>query len=109
VANKNLIEDIARSAADTDICRAIIRGAAPAFIDSWAGSNPFKRLVAWFVSKSITKSFVSKEKRLPPPENKTKSAMRPGKTSGVLSKLLISENLKRPLTDHRPEAAHIYK
>jgi hypothetical protein len=66
VANKNLIEDIARSAADTDICRAIIRGAAPAFINSWAGSNPFKRLVAWFVSKSITKSFVSKEKRLPP-------------------------------------------
>lgn len=69
MVNKNLVEDIARSAADTDICRAIIRGAAPAFIDSWAGSNPFKRLVAWFVSKSIAKSFVLKEKRLPPPEN----------------------------------------
>jgi hypothetical protein len=69
VANKNLVEDIARSAADTDICRAIVRGAAPSFINSWAGSNPFKRLVAWFVSKSITKSFVLKEKRLPPTEN----------------------------------------
>lgn len=69
MANKNLIEDIARSAADTDICRTIIRGAAPAFINTWAGSNPFKRLVAWFVSQSITKSFVLKEKRMPPPEN----------------------------------------
>jgi hypothetical protein len=69
VVNDNLIEDIARSAADTEICRTIIRGAAPAFVDSWAGSNPFKRLIAWFVSKSITKSFVSKEERLPPPEN----------------------------------------
>ncbi len=70
MANKNLIEDIARSAADTEICRSIIRGAAPAFIKSWAGSNPFKRLVAWFISKSITKSFALKEKRLSPPENK---------------------------------------
>lgn len=69
MANDNLIEDIARSAADTEICRTIIRGAAPAFINSWAGSNPFKRLVAWFISKSITKSFASEEKRLSPPEN----------------------------------------
>ncbi len=70
MVNENLIEDIASSAADTDICRTIIRGAAPAFIYSWAGSNPFKRLVAWFISKSITKSFALKEKKLPPPENK---------------------------------------
>ena len=70
MVNDNLIEDIARSAADTEICRTIIRGAAPAFINSWAGSNPFKRLVAWFISQSITKSFVLKEKRLSPPENK---------------------------------------
>jgi hypothetical protein len=69
VANDNLIEDIARSAADAEICRTIIRGAAPAFLHSWAGSNPFKRLVAWFVSKSIIKSFALKEKRLSPPEN----------------------------------------
>ena len=69
MVNDNLIEDIARSAADTEICRTIIRGAAPAFVDSWAGSNPFKRLVGWFVSKSITKSFASKEKGLSPPEN----------------------------------------
>ncbi len=69
MVNDNMIEDIARSAADTEICRTIIRGAAPAFVDSWAGSNPFKRLVAWFVSKSITKSFALKEKRLSPPEN----------------------------------------
>jgi hypothetical protein len=69
VVNDNLIEDIARSAADTEICRTIIRGAAPAFVDSWAGSNPFKRLVAWFISKSMTKSFALKEERLSPPEN----------------------------------------
>ncbi len=69
MANDNLIEGIARSAADTEICRTIIRGAAPAFINSWAGSNPFKRLVAWFISQSIIKSFALKEKRLSPPEN----------------------------------------
>ncbi len=69
MVNDNMIEDIARSAADTEICRTIIRSAAPAFINSWAGSNPFKRLVAWFVSNSITKSFALKEKSLSPPEN----------------------------------------
>jgi hypothetical protein len=69
MANKDLIENIASSAADTETCRTIIRGAAPAFLNSWAGSNPLKRLVAWFVSKSIIKSFASKEKRVSPPEN----------------------------------------
>jgi len=72
VDHKDLIEDIARSAADTDLCRAVIRGAAPAFIDSWAGSNPFKRLVARFVSRSIIKSFTLKETRLAPPDHNNK-------------------------------------
>ncbi len=59
MADKNLIEDIARSAAGTDICRSIVRGAAPEFISSWAGRNPVKRLIARFVSRSITKSFAA--------------------------------------------------
>ena len=61
MGNKNLLEDIARSAAGTDICRSIIRGAAPEFISSWAGRNPFKRFIARFVSRSITKSFSAEE------------------------------------------------
>jgi hypothetical protein len=67
--NQPIIEDITRSAADTELCRTIIRGAAPSFLNSWAGSNPFKRLAAWLVSRSITKSFALQEEKLSPPEN----------------------------------------
>ncbi len=76
MVNKNLIEDIARSAADTDISRTIIRGAAPAFIKSWAGRNPFKRVIAWFLSRSIAKSFALKEIRLSPSENEVSNEAR---------------------------------
>jgi len=69
MADKNLIEEIARSAAGTDICRSIVRGAAPEFISSWAGRNPVKRLIARFVSRSITKSFAAEAAPSSPHDN----------------------------------------
>jgi len=67
----NLLQDISRSVADTDVCRSIVRGAAPAFLSSWSGRNPFKRCIAWFVSRSITKSFAVKEKDPSSPEKES--------------------------------------
>lgn len=69
MGNKNLIENIARSAAGTDICRSIVRGAAPELISSWAGRNPVKRLISRFFSRSIIKSFTAEETGSSPPEN----------------------------------------